>query len=71
MWLQKYHPEDTVVCKALFEEELNRPDESSAVKIGREKPKAIGDDHGKGSTSKEGPKTLDGAHGDSGSKVRI
>ena len=35
LWLQKYHPEDTVVCKALFEEELK----SSAVKIGREKPK--------------------------------
>ena len=49
MWLQKYHPEDNVVCKALLEEELNRSDEEgSAVKFGREKPKAVGDDHGKG-----------------------
>jgi len=43
LWLQKYHPEDDVVYKSLFEEEHDSLAECSVKVSGREKPKTLDD----------------------------
>jgi len=41
LWLQKYHPEDDVVRKSLFEEEDDSLAERSVEASGREEPKTL------------------------------